>query len=406
MQFFYQRCAEYPLILGMSVFFGVDTLLQNPPHWKHEAIGLLTNHAATTYDGIPAREALQRHGFGIELLFSPEHGLDVQGADGAKMLDGKDRLTGLPVKSLYNQSFAPDWKDLRSVDRILFDVPDVGARFYTYLWSLSYLLEACAAAGKPLIVLDRPNPISGKMELAEGPILQTSVASFIGRWPIPIRHSCTLGELALYFNAKMAIGADLQVIPCSGWDRTDFQPDWGSPFVATSPAIQHFEAMLLYPGLCFLEATNISEGRGTDFPFQQFGAPWMDGAAVAKTLYQLSVDEVAYEPVTFIPDSGKLAGKTCHGIRCTLNDPFHFQPVYWGLLLLKVIKDLYPHQFSWNPYPTLANPSGAFHLDKLLGMEQSEQILQQPMPEFLQNISQITRVNDWHNEVSKYLLYN
>lgn len=389
----------------MPVFFGVDILLQNPPHWKHEAIGLLTNHAATTYDGSPAREALVRHGFGVQLLFSPEHGLDVQGADGAKMPDGIDRLTGLPVKSLYNQSFAPTENDLRLVDRILFDVPDVGARFYTYLWTLTYLLEACAATGKPLVVLDRPNPISGKLELAEGPILQESVASFIGRWPIPIRHSCTLGELALYFNAKFAIGADLEIIPCAGWNRTFFQPDWGSPFIATSPAIQHFEAMLLYPGLCLLEATNINEGRGTEFPFQQFGAPWMDGSAVAKTLYQLSVDEVAYEPVQFIPDSGKLSAQICHGVRCSLNDPYHFQPVYWGLLLIKVIRDMYPAHFSWNPYPTLANPVGNFHLDKLLGIENSEQLFEQPMPMFLSTIALLTRVNDWENAMNKYLLY-
>jgi len=390
----------------MQVFFGIDTLLQNPPPWKHEPIGLLTNHAATTYDGMPSREVLLKHGFGIQILFSPEHGLDVQGADGAKMLDGKDWLTGLPVKSLYNQSFAPDLKDIRSVERIIFDVPDVGARFYTYLWSLTYLLEACASAGKPLIVLDRPNPISGKFELVEGPILQESVASFIGRWPIPIRHSCTLGELAIYFNKKYAIGADLEVIPCAGWDRNQFQPDWGSPFVATSPAIQQFEAMLLYPGLCFLEATNISEGRGTDFPFQQFGAPWMDGTVVSKTLYQLFVDEVSYEPVHFIPAAGKLAGQTCQGIRCTLNDPNHFQPVYWGLLLLKVIKDLYPEHFSWNTYPTLANPTGNFHLNKLLGIEGSQQLFQQPMSQFLVSISQLTKVKDWEKEMQNYILYN
>jgi uncharacterized protein YbbC (DUF1343 family) len=390
----------------MQVFFGVDRLLAQHPHWKNESLGLLTNHAATTREGTPAREALLRHGFGLQVIFSPEHGLDVQGADGAAMEDGKDWLTGLPVKSLYRQSFAPDRDDVKSLDRIIFDVPDVGARFYTYLWSLTYLMEACATAGKPLVVLDRPNPISGLLELAEGPMLEEEQSSFIGRWPIPIRHSCTLGELALYFNATFKIGVDLEVIACSGWERSQFQPDWGTPFVATSPAIRQFEAMVLYPGLCLLEATNICEGRGTSQPFMQFGAPWMDGSRVAKTLYDLSLDDVSLEPVRFTPDAGKLAGIACNGVRCYLTDTPHFQPVYWGLLLIKIIKDLYPNDFCWATYPTLANPSGTNHLNKLLGIPNSEAIFNLPMPAFLSTITRLTQVQTWNNRISNYLLYN
>lgn len=390
----------------MQVFFGVDRLLAQHPHWKNESLGLLTNHAATTREGTPAREALLRHGFGLQVIFSPEHGLDVQGADGAAMEDGKDWLTGLPVKSLYRQSFAPDRDDVKSLDRIIFDVPDVGARFYTYLWSLTYLMEACATAGKPLVVLDRPNPISGLLELAEGPMLEEEQSSFIGRWPIPIRHSCTLGELALYFNATFKIGVDLEVIACSGWERSQFQPNWGTPFVATSPAIRQFEAMVLYPGLCLLEATNICEGRGTSLPFMQFGAPWMDGSRVAKTLYDLSLDDVSLEPVRFTPDAGKLAGIACNGVRCYLTDTPHFQPVYWGLLLIKIIKDLYPNDFCWATYPTLANPSGTNHLNKLLGIPNSEAIFNLPMPAFLSTITRLTQVQTWNNRISNYLLYN
>lgn len=390
----------------MQVFFGVDRLLAQHPHWKNESLGLLTNHAATTREGTPAREALLRHGFGLQVIFSPEHGLDVQGADGAAMEDGKDWLTGLPVKSLYRQSFAPDRDDVKSLDRIIFDVPDVGARFYTYLWSLTYLMEACATAGKPLVVLDRPNPISGLLELAEGPMLEEEQSSFIGRWPIPIRHSCTLGELALYFNATFKIGVDLEVIACSGWERSQFQPNWGTPFVATSPAIRQFEAMILYPGLCLLEATNICEGRGTSLPFMQFGAPWMDGSRVAKTLYDLSLDDVSLEPVRFTPDAGKLAGIACNGVRCYLTDTPHFQPVYWGLLLIKIIKDLYPNDFCWATYPTLANPSGTNHLNKLLGIPNSEAIFNLPMPAFLSTITRLTQVQTWNNRISNYLLYN
>ena len=390
----------------MQVSFGVDRILAQHPSWKNESLGLLTNHAATTRDGTPARESMLRHGFSLQVLFSPEHGLDVQGADGAVMEDGKDWLTGLPVKSLYRQSFAPDLEDLRGLDRIIFDVPDVGARFYTYLWSLTYLMEACAAAGKPLVVLDRPNPISGMLDLAEGPMLETEQTSFIGRWPIPIRHSCTLGELAKYFNEVYQIGVNLEVIACTGWERSQFQPDWGTPFVATSPAIQQFEAMLLYPGLCLLEATNISEGRGTALPFMQFGAPWMDGNRVAKTLYDLSLDEVSLEPARFTPDSGIWAGMECKGVRCYLTDTRHFQPVFWGLMLLKVVKDLYLNDFSWATYPTLANPTGTKHLDKLLGVPNSEALFDLSIPAFLSKITQLTQVQEWKNRMKDHLLYS
>jgi uncharacterized protein YbbC (DUF1343 family) len=256
------------------------------------------------------------------------------------------------------------------------------------------------------VVLDRPNPISGMLELAEGPMLETEQSSFIGRWPIPIRHSCTLGELAKYFKEIYQIGVDLEVIACIGWERSQFQPDWGTPFVSTSPAIQQFEAMVLYPGLCLLEATNISEGRGTALPFLQFGAPWMDGNRVAKTLYDLSLDEVSLEPVRFTPDSGNWARMECKGVRCYLTDTPHFQPVYWGLMLLKVVKDLYPNDFSWASYPTLANPTGTKHLDKLLGVPNSEALFDLSIPAFLSKITRLTQVQEWRRSMSKFLLYN
>jgi uncharacterized protein YbbC (DUF1343 family) len=163
--------------------------------------------------------------------------------------------------------------------------------------------------------------------------------------------------------------------------------------------------MVLYPGLCLLEATNICEGRGTDLPFMQFGAPWMDGNRVAKTLYELSLDDVSLEPVRFTPDAGKLAGIACNGVRCYLTDTPHFQPVYWGLLLIKIIKDLYPNDFCWATYPTLANPSGANHLNKLLGIPNSEAIFNLPMPAFLSTITRITQVQSWNNRINNYLLY-
>jgi uncharacterized protein YbbC (DUF1343 family) len=198
----------------MPLQFGIDHLLQQSPDWKNKSIGFLTNQAATTSTGIPSRKALIDNGFNIVQLFSPEHGLDASGTDGAKMNDGIDTLTGLKVISLYGEKFKPSKDDLSQIDIMLFDIPDAGTRFYTYLWSMTYLMEACAMFGKKLILLDRPNPISGNMKLSEGPMLQESCASFIGRWAIPLRHSCTLGELANYFNYQLKIGADLEIIKC------------------------------------------------------------------------------------------------------------------------------------------------------------------------------------------------
>ncbi|CAF2392004.1 unnamed protein product [Rotaria sp. Silwood2] len=164
------------------------------------------------------------------------------GADGQAIKDLSDILTGLPITSLYGEKLAPSEADFTNLDILLFDIPDVGSRFYTYLWTMTYVMEAATNYNKPLMILDRPNPISGNLQLAEGPMLDTTTASFLGRWPLPVRHSCTLGELALYFNTTQNINAHLEVIPCSGWNRNMFQTDWLLPFVPTSPAIKCFES--------------------------------------------------------------------------------------------------------------------------------------------------------------------
>jgi uncharacterized protein YbbC (DUF1343 family) len=230
-------------------------------------------------------------------------------------------------------------------------------------------------------------------------------SSFIGRWDIPIRHSCTLGELARYFNDTHRIGVDLEIIPCKGWNRMSFQTEWGTTFVPPSPAIQRFETTVLYPGLCLLEATNVSEGRGTDDPFTRLGAPWLDAPALARRLHDLEMDEVDAELIEFIPNSGRYSGQICKGLQFSVHNKSYFQPVFWGCLVIKLIKDLHPGEFSWEPYPTLANPSGKNHLNRLLGPVGSENIFDLPMASFLTHITRLTRVSSWNSEISKYLLY-
>ncbi len=385
--------------------FGIDQLLKQPNSWKKLRIALLTNRAATTNIGIPTRIALQQNGFNLTLLFSPEHGLEANAADGLSVPDGIDALTGLPIISLYGKKLAPTADDLKEIDLVIFDIPDIGARFYTYLWTMSYLLEACAKYGKKLILLDRPNPISGNLKLSEGPILQDSCASFIGRWAIPIRHSCTLGELAKYFKSKMGIEVDLEIIACSNWERNEFQPDWGTSFQATSPAIQHFESMLLYPGLCLIEATNISEGRGTNLAFRVVGAPWMNGKIVANLFNQIGLEDVKAIPISFMPSEGKYQNQQCEGIELIIKDRNYFQSVSNGLLLINLIKSLYQHHFKWANYPTEVNPTGTNHLDKLLGIPNSESLFSLPLHQLLATIIKITSTQEWQDEIGDYLLY-
>ncbi len=387
------------------VQFGIDQLLKLTPAWKKQRIGFVTNQAATTNELISSRKALLDHGFNITKLFSPEHGLLLDGADGAPMPDGVDSLTGIKVISLYGKKLAPTSSDLSEIDLLLFDIPDIGCRYYTYLWTLSYLMEAAAFHQLPLVILDRPNPISGNLALAEGPMLTASEASFIGRWNIPIRHSCTLGELAKYFNEVRNMGCMLEIIRCSNWNRTDFQPDWDIPFVPTSPAIQSFQSMLLYPGLCLFEATNISEARGTHFAFQAIGAPWMETSMIVGIMNQMSMEEVLATSIQFEPFEGKYLDQVCKGLQFKVQQPEYFQIVSYGLMLIRLLKEMHPNEFAWKPYITSVNKTGMHHLSKLLGILEAEKMFELPLQKFIAQSAKLTAVPAWKEAVEPYLMY-
>ncbi|MDF2190332.1 DUF1343 domain-containing protein [Paraflavitalea sp. CAU 1676] len=393
---------------------GIDILLANPPDWKNSRIGLVTNHAACTATFQPVRQALLEAGFKITRLFSPEHGLDTIGVDGAEMRDVIDPLTRLPVTSLYGSKLAPDQHDLAELDLILFDIPDIGCRFYTYLWTMTQVMEACAVHGKQLVIADRPNPLSGRLDLAEGPMLDERYnSSFIGRWSIPIRHSCTLGELALYFKSTgsseilraNANAFELEVIRCQNWQRSSFYPQQHFSFVPTSPAIPCFESALLYPGLGLLEATNISEGRGTATPFRVAGAPWMDGARIAELVNEIQPNGVVARPVSFKPAEGKYANQKCNGIMLHVTDPAVFRPVGLGWLLIRIIKQHHPDSFIWAPYPTYVNQSGARHLDLLTGIKDAESAVAGSGENSFEDIGRYTDPGDWKDKVTPHLLY-
>src|SRR5688572_3114261 len=343
-----------------EICFGIDRLLRTEEIPRTARMGLVTNDAARLAAdvNVTSRAALRDCGFNLVRLFSPEHGIGASAADGAHVADGLDPLTRLSVVSLYGDTHRPAREQLDDLDVVLFDIPDVGARFYTYIWTLSHVLEACADAGKPLVVLDRPNPIGGDLDACEGPMLdEARFSTFVGRWNTPIRHGLTVGELATLWNVERDIGADLRVINVEGWTRDMHWPDTALPFVPTSPAMPDYATALAYPGTCLFEGTNLSEGRGTGAPFRTIGAPWVDAQGVAQRFNALELDGVRSEAISFTPSGRKYAGQPCRGVRIRIDEPRACRPVAAALHLLAILIDLHSDHFSWSPYPTAANES-------------------------------------------------
>lgn len=385
---------------------GIDIVLQRSPVWRQQKIGMVTNDAARTYQGLVSRKALVDNGFNLIRIFSPEHGISASGADGMPMQDRRDPLTGLLVSSLYGEKLAPTIADLSDLDLLLFDIPDAGTRFYTYLWTLSYCLEICALTQTTLIVLDRPNPLSGILSLASGPFLdETTCSSFIGRWSIPLRHSCTLAELALYFKKEKKIDCDLQVVQCEGWERFCFYPDTAWPFVPPSPALRRFENLIFYPGTCLLEATNLHEGRGTDQAFALVAAPWLDTAILRDRLMTYATLGVDFSEGKFISTSGRYLGETCNALVFSVHDHRQFDSVFFGFMLVKTIKDLFP-SFAWGVYPTAVNPTGQHHLDRLAGVINSRYWFELPIEEFKKVLLEQCCISKiWAEQIAPFLLY-
>jgi uncharacterized protein YbbC (DUF1343 family) len=389
-----------------AISAGIDEFINQKGSYTAYRLGLITNDAAQTTRQELSRIALLKNGFNVIKLFSPEHGISSLGEDGVYQKDQLDALTGLPVISLYANKLMPDANDLAAIDLLVFDLPDIGCRFYTYQWTLSYIMEACAIYNKPLVVLDRPNPLSGNLSMAEGPLLdEAHCSSFIGRWSIPLRHSLTMGELALYWNQQRRMNLEITVIPVKGWQRNYFYDDLTIPFVPTSPAITDFSTALLYPGTGLLEGVNISEGRGTSQPFKIGGAPFINGEILSEQFNQLNLPGVHVKPASFIPLWSKYANELCKGIELVVTDKHNFKPVRTGLSLLNCLMNLYPHEVKPHLYKTVANPSGADHLDKLTGIANTWLLLHQPVNKFHQQLSSITSIQNWKEQVQPYLLY-
>lgn len=384
-----------------KILYGIDIFLPKASAYKNKRIGLVTNNAATTSDAELSRLALIKEGFNLVKLFSPEHGLNVKGADGSFQENSVDQITGLPIISLYGKDLVPSEKDLSDIDIILFDIPDVGARFYTYLWTMTYVMEACSLFGKPLIILDRPNPISGNLELAEGPMLdEENCSSFIGRWKIPIRHSCTLGELANYFISSKKLNLDLTIIKVENWNRNEsiIESNWN--FIPTSPAIRNKETALLYPGMGLLEGINVNEGRGSDYPFKIIGAPWINSEILLHEFQSLSLPGILCQEYVYTPLDSLYKNEICKGIKLSVTDPSLFQPVLMGLEIIKLLLNLFTENCKEKNYPTVANPTGEKHLDKLIGIPDSFEKIKSG-----EIMDHYHEGSNWEKIINPFLLY-
>jgi uncharacterized protein YbbC (DUF1343 family) len=342
-------CAPAATTSGLTagVRPGLEILVADPPGvLEGKRVGLITNHTAIDRRGTSAIDLLNvAEDFELVALYSPEHG--IRGIETGPVASTIDERTGLPIHSLYGETRHPTPEMLEGVEALVFDIQDIGTRQYTYISTMALAMQAAAKKGIPLVVLDRPNPIGGVA--VEGNILEPAFSTFVGIYPIPVRHGMTVGELARLFDEEFGIGADLTVVPVEGWRRNMWFDETGLPWVNPSPNIRRLEAAIHYPGTVFFEATNLSEGRGTDLPFEQTGAPWLDAEAIAAEMNRMQLAGVRFEAVRFpvSADARKFPGETLSGVRLVLTDREVYQPVRASLLLIDAIRRRHPDEFEW-----------------------------------------------------------
>lgn len=341
-----QALAAFPVLPGIDVLEQRDfDILQG------KRVGLITNHTGRSRDGRSTIDILHRApGVRLAALFSPEHG--IRGSQDVKLPSGIDSATGLPIHSLYGASCRPTPEMLRGLDILLFDIQDIGTRFYTYIGTLSLAMEAARKAGIPFVVLDRPNPIGG---LAVGgaipafslPEKINGCGSITLIHPIPTRHGMTVGELARLFKAEFGIGSDLTVIPMLGWQRSQYYDRTALAWLNPSPNMKSLAAAILYPGSGILETTTLSVGRGTEHPFQMYGAPWVDAGAVTANLERREIPGLSFTPCSFVPGTPghPHKGKTCFGVKVTITDREKLDPIQAGLHLVQAFYEVHPDLF-------------------------------------------------------------
>lgn len=381
-----------PNAADVKVLTGIDVLERDGfKQLVGKKIGLVTNHTGKNRDGRQTIDVLNKAA-GVELvaLFSPEHG--IRGSADEKVSDSKDEQTGLPIYSLYGETRRPKPEQLKGLDALVFDIQDIGTRFYTYISTLGYVMEEAAKAGLPVFVLDRPNPISGIA--VEGPIADADKLSFTAYHTIPVRHGMTVGELAQLFNQERKLDCDLRVIKMEGWQRAMWFDATNLIWVNPSPNMRSLTEATLYPGVGLLETTNLSVGRGTDTPFEVVGAPWINGQQLAAHLNGRRIPGVRFVPVRFKPIAALFKGEDCGGINIIITDRAAFRPVFTGMEIAGALRRLYSEKWKVDAYLRLLVHATTLELVKR--GEASEDI-----------------VRSWNEELetfgrarAKYLLYD
>jgi uncharacterized protein YbbC (DUF1343 family) len=323
---------------------GIDVLAaQKFAPLRGKRVGLITNHTGVDYQGKTTIELLA-HAPGVQLvaLFSPEHGIAGHADD--NVASSKDASTGLPIYSLYGERLRPADEMLKGLDALVFDVQDAGVRFYTYTSTMGYCMEEAAKHGIAFYVLDRPNPING--EIVEGPMLDADKTAFVAYYPLPVRYGLTIGELAELFNTENRVNCELHVVQMKNWHRNYFYENTGIRWVPPSPNLRTLKGSILYPGLEILQNAGVSVGRGTQAPFEEFGAPWMNGEEIADALNALGLTGVHFSDQPFIPVSGLYAGKRCGGVAIRVTDRAAVRSMRIGLEIAALLQKKYPGQFD------------------------------------------------------------
>lgn len=378
---------------------GLDVFLEEEyKQFKGMRIGLITNMTGVNQQLVPSIDLFHKHAdIHLTALYAPEHGIRGDAKEGEEVESSIDPYTGVPVYSLYGSTRKPSRDMLDAVDVLVFDLQDIGARYYTFIYTMAYVMEACGEYGKQLVVLDRPNPVSGNK--MEGNLVEDDVRSFVGLLPIPNRHGMTVAELALMFKGEFGYQCDLSVVPMQGWARDMYYDDTGLFWVPPSPNTTDIDMNILYPGTCLIEGTNLSEGRGTVRPFEQVGAPYVNGQKLAKTFNQKGVSGILARPTSFVPTYQKYKDEICSGVQLHVADRSALNSLEAGLKLLETIAEMYPDSFQFRK-----NENGKYFLDLLAGTKDlRDVILEGTSEQFLESCDAQLAV--FQKQKGSYLLY-
>ena len=344
---------------------GIDNISNHIKKLKGKRIGLLTNATGINSKMELSPDVLIKNGINLVALFGPEHGIWGAAPDGIPVKDTIDPRFNIPVYSLYGKTKRPTSDMLSGIDVIIYDIQDVGLRFYTYIYSLAYMMEECGKRGIKVIIFDRPNPLSGKIS---GPIVKDKkFSSFVGGYDLTLRYGLTIGEIGRYYNDNFKMGVELEVIPMEGWNHNMYYDETGLLWNTPSPAIPCFENALLYSGMCLFEGTNISLGRGTSHPFKYIGAPWIDARNLIKKIKESNYRGLSVRERDFMPYSSRYKNKICHGIELFVTDKRNIEPIEIAIDLISTIRSMHKEMFKWDT--AYHEAKGRHHFDLLMGSD-------------------------------------